>query len=147
MSADLACGRLPDVELPLVGGGSINLGCFYGQKLVVFFCPTGDPSAGEKEIETYRALAPEFEKAGTWVIGIVAARSAGVSPSCHPHLSLGIDLDRSAFDKLARSLPANFPIDRATGAAFLIDRDGSIRTAQRGCGHALQALADAREGP
>ena len=147
MSADLACSRLHDVRLPLVEGGSINLGCFYGQKLVLFFCPLDDPEAAANEVEAYRALAPEFERAGAWIIGIVAAPIAPAPPTGHPHLSLGIDPDGSAFDKLARSLPANFPIDRAAGATFLIDRDGSIRSAQCGCGHARQALADAREGP
>lgn len=146
MSADLACSRLHDVRLPLAEGGSVDLGCFYGQKLVLFFCPVDDPAAAMREIEDYRALAPDFEKAGAWIIGIVAAPIA-VPSSRHPHLSLGIDPDGSAFAKLAGSLPADFATDRAAGAAFLIDRDGSVRSAERGCGHARQVLADAREGP
>ena len=147
MSADLACSRLHDVRLPLVGGGSLDLGCFYGQKLVLFFCPADDPAAAANEIEAYRALAPEFEKAGAWIVGVASPPIAPVPSTSHPHLSLGIDPDGSAFDKLTRSLPEDFVIDRAGGAAFLIDRDGSIRSALRGCGHARQALADSREGP
>ena len=147
MSQDLACHRLADVRLPLLDGGSTNLGNFIGQKLVVFFCPVENPIASSQEVEAYRALASEFEKVGTWIVGIVSEPIAPAHRDAEPHVSLGVDADGSAFEKLVQSLPPGVQIDRRGGSAFLIDRDGSIRTASSGFGHAQQMLADARERP
>ena len=147
MSQDLACDRLADVRVPLLEGGSTNLVNFWGQKLVAFFCPLGNPAATSQEVEAYRGLAPEFEKVGTWIIGIVGEPIAADHPDSGPHVRLGMDADGAAFEKLAQSRPPGVPIDRSEGSAFLIDRDGSIRTAISGYGHAREMLADARERP
>jgi peroxiredoxin len=146
MSTELHCGRLPDVPLALVGNGKINLTDFCGQKLIVFFCPSGDVDAAARETRDYERMAALFEHAGAWVIGIVsdpAVLARGVKSSIH----LGIDADGSAFRALASFIPENLQIGTERGTTFLIDRDGGIRAAWPGCGHAAQALEIARERP
>jgi hypothetical protein len=60
---------------------------------------------------------------------------------------MGIDADGDAYRKLASSLPAECRPSREGGAAFLVDRDGTIRCAWSGIGHAADMLAAARERP
>jgi peroxiredoxin len=141
-----ACERRLDVPLRLVDGGATNLGHFCGQKLIVTFCPA-EPTAAAGEIRAYEALAPQFEQSGAWLVAVLewpgggpAERDAGAS------MNLGLDPDGSAFLALARTAP-EVDFDARAGATFLIDRDGSVRYAWPGVGHARQALERARERP
>jgi peroxiredoxin len=145
MSADLHCGRLAGVPIALDGGETIDLSHFCGQKLIVFFCPAGDPDAAAREIDAYEAKAPDFEHAGAWVIGIRAAEAEPRLQGAHSRIHLGTDAEGAAFRALARFVPDELGTGR--GATFLIDRDGGIRAAWPGCGHARQALEIARERP
>lgn len=148
MRTDLVCPRLNDVPIALADGGTANLSHFCGQKLVVFFCPAGDPDAADREIETYERLASAFVQAGVWVLGIVPAPAATAREVADAErIHLGLDPDGAVFSALAATLPADMPVNAADGAAFLIDRDGAVRTAWPGCGHAADALATAHERP
>lgn len=147
MASAPACNRLPDVPIELIGGGSANLAHFCGQKLVVVFCPA-EREAAEREIAAYEALAPQFENAGAWVVGLVAGRRPGLhgKPSS-AHIHLGVDAGGRAFRELAAHFPAPDEARPAAGAAFLINRDGNVRYAWLGAGHAPEALERARERP
>ena len=138
------CARLPDVPLTLADGGSINLADFCGQKLVVFFCPAGD-LAVEDEFQSYEMLAEEFEDAGAWVVGIVSTNSPASVKVPHGHM--GIDADGSTYKALSSRSQDVFEAKAADGTTFLIDRDGSIRHAWPGYGHARQVLNWVRERP
>ena len=146
MAAGLICNRL-DAPLTLVGGGSANLGDFCGQKLVVFFCPSGEEEAAA-EIAAYEALAHEFEQTGAWVVGIVGE---GLHEIHHAHadtrINLGIDPDGAAFRRLTECLPAEARPGRTDGATFVIGRDSGVDQAWPHAGHAVRALAAARERP
>ena len=148
MSGDLVCPRLADIPIALVDGGTANLSHFCGQKLIVFFCPAGDPDAADREIETYERLARGFDGVGAWVLGIVPtpeATAREVADAARIHL--GLDPDGAVFKALSATLPEEVPVKAEEGAAFLIDRDGAVRTVWPGCGHAAAALATAHERP
>lgn len=147
MSVELHCRPLADVPVALIGGGTINLRDFAGQKLIVFFCPSGDPAATERELRAYRARATDFEHAGAWVIGIHSSPPRSEVEEKNARIHLGLDPDGSAFRALAGFIPENREIGTERGTTFLIDRDGGIRAAWPGCGHADHALAVARERP
>lgn len=138
-----AYGRLHQTDLPLIGGGSIDLADFCGQKLVLFFCPS---VAATAEIASFAALADQFEKAGAWLLG-VASRPIEVGQADGVHLGIGLDPDDAAFERLRALSPDVGNASRDEGAVFLIDRDGTIRDAWSGAGRAADALAAAREGP
>lgn len=142
--ADAVCCRLADVPLTLVGGGEANLADFCGQKLILFFCPEGDPDAQEREISSYEALADAFEDAGTWLLGVAAPDWSAPEKA---KINLGIDPNGSAFAALANRFPNAGEASAANGAAFVIDRDGGVRHFWPGLGHARQALEAARERP
>jgi peroxiredoxin len=147
MAGSPARNRLPDVPVELIGGGSANLAHFCGQKLVVLFCPADREAAG-REIAAYEKLAPAFENAGTWVVGLVAGRAPGLNG--HPgsaHIHLGVDAGGRAFHELATHFPNSDEAKPAAGAAFLINRDGNVGYAWLGVGHATKALERARERP
>jgi peroxiredoxin len=144
---DLNCDRIPDVPITLADGGKIDLSHFRGQKLILFFCPAGDPAAAARETHAYQKMAPDFEHAGAWVVGIMGSEPELQVEEGQPRIHLGVDADGSAFRVLASFVPENLEIGIEQGTTFLIDRDGGIRAAWPGCGHAAQALEVARERP
>ena len=139
------CNRL-DVPVRLIAGGSTNLGHFCGQKLVVFFCPAEDKAAAD-EIRAYERLAPEFEHRGAWVVGILDKPGREAHEKSSPHINLGVDPDGTAFRQLAGGLPAGARPERASGATFIVGRDGAIHHAWPRGGHAAEALEGVRERP
>jgi thioredoxin-dependent peroxiredoxin len=147
MSAELHCDRLTDVPIALAGGGMINLAHFCGQKLIVFFCPIDDSAAAAREISAYEATAADFEHAGAWIVGIAGPQAQARVEDKQSIIHLGSDADGSAFRALASFVPENSEIGAEQGTTFLIDRDGGIRAAWPGCGHAARALEIARERP
>jgi peroxiredoxin len=147
MAGAPACTRLPEVPIELIGGGSANLAHFCGQKLIVLFCPA-DRQAAEHEIAAYEALVPEFEHAGAWVVGLVAGRTPRLHQKLKSgHIHLGVDAHGGAFRELATHFPNADEATPTAGAVFLIDRDGNVRYAWLGAGHAGEALERARERP
>lgn len=146
MAGEILCNRV-DVPVTLVGGGSTNLGHFCGQKLVIFFCPA-DVAAAAAEIRAYEALAEEFEHSGAWVLGVVeeGAHDMHGTPA-GARVNLGIDPDGAAFRQLAGNLAPDIELDPSRGATFIIGRDGGIHYAWPENGHAVRALAAARERP
>lgn len=147
MSSAPLCPRLPDVPIALIGGGTTNLAHFCGQKLVLFFCPAHQ-GAAERELAAYEALAPEFEAAGTWVVGLVAGAAPG--PRTEPksaHVHIGVDAGGAAFRELASHSTRFASTSAPAGGAFLIGRDGGVREAWLGVGQAGKVLEAARERP
>ena len=73
MPIQLAAGLpAPDFTLPRDGGGSISLSNFSGQKLVLYFYPKADTPGCTREAQAFSALAADFAKAGTDVLGVSA---------------------------------------------------------------------------
>ena len=149
MNGVSACAILPDLELPLHEGAATNLRSFCGQKLVLVFCPAGDPKVMAAEMDSYRALAESFQGAGAWILVIVASPAhlprAGGGP--HIHIHIGIDKDGAIFRAVLDCLPGGLAVKPVDGLTIVIDRDGSVREAWPGHGHGRKALASARERP
>jgi peroxiredoxin len=141
-----SCEARLDVPLRLLEGGATNLGHFCGQKLVVLFCPT-DPVAAARELLAYEALAPALEESGAWLVGILEWTGDAPAGGRESPINLGLDPDGSAFLALSRGADPRIDFDARAGAAFLIDRDGTVRHAWPGTGHARRALAGVRERP
>ncbi len=60
----------PDVGFDLAGGARGKISDFRGKNLVVYFYPKDDTPGCTKEAQGFTALMPDFEKAGTAVLGI-----------------------------------------------------------------------------
>lgn len=69
--ADLDVGDpAPQFDLPRDGGESIRLADFSGKPVVLYFYPQDDTPGCTTEAIDFSRLKPEFEKAGTTVIGL-----------------------------------------------------------------------------
>ena len=146
--------RVPDVKLVGMDGETISPADFRGNKLVLYFYPKDDTSGCTREAQDFTALADEFEKASTWILGV-----SKDSPKSHARFAGKYDLKvRLASDAEGAVCEAfgtwveksmygrNYMgIDRAT---FLIDRDGVIKRVWRKVkvsGHAEEVLKAAQE--
>ncbi len=71
MSTPPAVGAaLPDIALTAPDGSSIKPSDFAGRKLVLFFYPKDDTPGCTTENKDFSALADDFAKAGTALLGI-----------------------------------------------------------------------------
>jgi peroxiredoxin Q/BCP len=148
--------RVPDVHLEGMNGEQVSPADFRGNKLVLYFYPKDDTSGCTREAQDFTALAEEFEKEGTWVLGV-----SKDSPASHAKFSgkyglkvpLASDVDGSVCEAFGiwveKSLYGRkyMGIDRAT---FLINRDGRVARVWRKVkvpGHAEEVLEAARELP
>ena len=148
--------RVPNVKLEGLEGQAVNPADFKGQKLVLYFYPKDDTTGCTAEAQAFTAFAPEFEKAGAWILGVSkddAKKHRKFIDKYDLKVSLATDVDGSVcepFDTwVEKSLYGRkyMGIDRAT---FLIDRDGTIARIWRKvkvAGHAEAVLAAARELP
>jgi peroxiredoxin Q/BCP len=61
---------MPDIALETPDGGAVRPSDFRDRKLVLFFYPKDDTPGCTVEAKDFTALLPEFEQAGTAVLGI-----------------------------------------------------------------------------
>lgn len=61
---------IPDVAMTTPEGGSVKPSDFKGQKLVLFFYPKDDTPGCTVENKDFSALAGDFAKAGTALLGV-----------------------------------------------------------------------------
>jgi thioredoxin-dependent peroxiredoxin len=147
---------VPDVTLIGMDGKGVSPADFRGQKLVLYFYPKDDTSGCTREAQDFTAHAAEFERCGTWILGV-----SKDSPQSHAkfagkydlRVKLATDPDGGVCEAFGtwgeKSLYGRkyLGIDRAT---FLIDRDGTVARVWRKVkvpGHAEEVLAAARELP
>jgi peroxiredoxin Q/BCP len=145
---------VPDVELVNLEGKTVRTTDFRGQKIVFYFYPKDDTSGCTAEAQAFTALAPDFESAGTWILGISkddAKKHARFIEKYDLKVSLATDPDGSVCEAFGTWVEKSMygrkymGIDRAT---FLVDRDGRIHRIWRKVkvpGHAEEVLAAARE--
>src|ERR1044071_7127783 len=144
---------VPDVTLTGMDGGSVSPADFRGQKLVLYFYPKDDTSGCTREAQDFTGLAGEFEKAGTWILGVSKdspERHAKFAAKYGLKVKLATDSDGRVCEAFGvwgeKSLYGRkyMGIDRAT---FLIARDGSgakVRRKARVPGHAQEVLGHPR---
>ncbi len=147
---------VPDVKLAGMDGETVSPADFKGHKLVLYFYPKDDTSGCTREAQEFSALAGEFEREGTWILGV-----SKDSPTRHRKFTDKYDLKvRLASDEdgavceafgtwVEKSLYGRkyMGIERAT---FLIDRDGTVARIWRKVkvpGHAEAVLEAAKELP
>ena len=148
--------RVPDVKLVDVDGKAISPADFRGNKLVVYFYPKDDTTGCTREAQEFSALADEFEKQGTWILGVSKdspARHRKFIDKYGLRVRLASDEDGAACEAFGTWIEKSMygrkymGIDRAT---FLIDRDGTIYRIWRKVkvpGHAEEVLEAAKELP
>jgi peroxiredoxin Q/BCP len=147
---------VPDVMLTGMDGEPLSLSAFRGNKLVLYFYPKDDTSGCTREAKDFTASASEFEKAGTWVLGVSKddpKKHRKFTEKYELKVGLASDMDGSACAAFGtwgeKSLYGRkyMGIERAT---FLIDRDGTVARIWRKVkvpGHVDEVLAAARELP
>jgi thioredoxin-dependent peroxiredoxin len=147
---------VPDVKMESVDGKAISPTDFSGQKLVIYFYPKDDTSGCTREAQDFTALAGDFEKAGTWILGVskddakshakfIGKYDLKVPLASDPKGAVceafGTWVEKSMYGRKYMG------IERAT---FLVDRDGIVKRVWRKVkvpGHAEEVLAAARELP
>jgi peroxiredoxin Q/BCP len=154
MSERLDVGdTMPDTALETPDGGTVRASDFRGRKLVVFFYPRDDTPGCTVENKDFSALLPEFDAAGTAVLGVskdppakhakFTAKHGLVAPlatDAETGLSdaLGIWGEKSLYGRLFMGM------HRTT---YLIGPDGRIARVWRKVkvkGHAAEVLEAAR---
>ena len=147
--------KAPAITVTASDGSMIDLGA-PGRPLVVYFYPRDDTSGCTREAQDFSGLAGEFEKAGTWILGVSKddpKKHHKFTEKYELKVSLASDMDGSACEAFGtwgeKSLYGRkyMGIERAT---FLIDRDGTVARVWRKVkvpGHADEVLAAARELP
>ena len=147
---------VPDVKMESAEGKAISPTDFSGQKLVIYFYPKDDTSGCTREAQDFTALAKEFEKAGTWILGVSkdGARShAKFTEKYDLKVPLATDPDGLVCEAFGTWIEKSMygrkykGIERAT---FLVDRDGIVKHVWRKVkvpGHAEEVLEAARALP
>lgn len=64
--------KMPDMDLTAPDGSTVKLSDYHGKKLVLFFYPKASTPGCTTESKDFSALLPEFEKAGTAILGMSA---------------------------------------------------------------------------
>jgi len=146
--------RVPDVKLEGLAGQTISPTDFRGQKLVLYFYPKDDTPGCTREAQDFTALSEEFERAGTWVLGVSRDETGKHKKFIDKYdlkVSLASDIDGSGCETFGTWVEKSnygrkyMGIERST---FLIDRNGRIHKIWRKvkvAGHAEQVLEAARE--
>jgi thioredoxin-dependent peroxiredoxin len=147
---------VPDVKMEGMEGKPVSPADFRGQKLVVYFYPKDDTSGCTAQAQAFTRAAGEFEKAGTWILGVSkddARKHRKFTDKYDLKVPLATDPDGSVCEAFGTWVQKSMygrkymGIDRAT---FLVDRDGVVKRIWRKVkvpGHIDEVLAAARELP
>ena len=147
--------RVPDVRME-GAEGPISPADFSGQKLVVYFYPKDDTSGCTAEAKDFTALADEFRKSGTWILGVSkddTKSHAKFTAKYDLKVPLASDADGSVCEAFGTWVEKSMygrkyiGIERAT---CLVDRDGVVKGVWRKVkvpGHAEEVLEAARALP
>lgn len=143
----------PDFTLPRDGGTELTLSELRPQKVVLYFYPKDDTPGCTKEAIAFTGLAPDFEAAGTVIIGISKDKAAKHDKFIAKHdlgVALVSDADSDVCERYGTWVQKQMygktymGIERST---FLIDPSGTIAQIWRKVkvpGHAEAVLEAAR---
>jgi peroxiredoxin Q/BCP len=146
--------KLPDIAMETPDGGSVKPSDFKGHKLVLFFYPKDNTPGCTVENVDFSALAPEFEAAGTKLLGIskdtpkkhqnfIAKHDLKAPLASDPEENglsdaLGVWTEKKNYGRIYMG------IERST---YLVDADGVIARVWRKVrvkGHAAEVLEAAK---
>lgn len=146
--------KAPDFELETDGGGRFRLSEMKGRAVVVYFYPKDDTSGCTKEAIDFSALAPEFDKCGTHVIGLspdTAQKHDKFKAKHDLSVQLAADTEKAAANAygvwVKKSMYGReyMGVERST---FLVSPDGRIARAWRKVkvpGHAEEVLKEVQK--
>jgi len=145
--------KAPDFRLPRDGGGTVSLGDFKGQNLVLYFYPRADTPGCTVESKAFSALSATFAKAGTAILGVSAdpVKAQDAFKAKH-RLSIPLASDETqkmlkAYGVWGEKSMYGRTFMGITRTTFLIGKDGRIAQVWRKVkvdGHADEVLAAAR---
>jgi peroxiredoxin Q/BCP len=146
--------KLPDIAMDTPDGGSVRPSDFVGHKLVLFFYPKDNTPGCTVENIDFSTLAPEFEAAGTKLLGIskdpprkhqiFIARHDLKVPLASDPLENGLSDALGVWTKKQNYGRTYMGIERST---YLVDATGKIARVWRKVrvkGHAAEVLEAAR---
>jgi len=146
--------KAPAFKLPRDGGGQVSLADFKGRKLVLYFYPKADTSGCTVEAKDFSSLAPQFEKAGTAILGVSADPVKKLDKFRDKHeltIALGSDETHSMLEAYGVWAEKSMYGRKYMGVlrnTYLIDPDGRIARIWEKVkipGHAAEVLAAAKE--
>jgi len=145
---------MPDIALQTPEGGSVKPSDFRGQKLVLFFYPKDDTPGCTTENKDFSALADEFGKAGTALLGVSKdppARHQKFTAKHELTAPLASDAEENGLaDALGIWVEKNMYGRKYMGmerTTYLVDAEGRIARVWRKVkvkGHAEEVLEAAR---
>jgi len=136
MSAKLNYG-IPDIELPLPKGGTVNPSDFAGHELVVLFCPL-DRDAAARELADYNRHADQLSYNDAWMIAV----SDDTKTLPASRMTLAAEPDLGAWKAFGDSLDPPEQLPREEGGVFLFGRGGCLTRAWQGPGHANAVVSE-----
>jgi len=136
MSAKLKYG-IPDIELPLPKGGTVNPSDFAGHELVVLFCPL-DRDAAARELADYNRSADQLSHNDAWMIAVFD--DTKTLPASR--MALAADPDLGAWRAFGESLAPPRQLPREEGAVYLFGRGGCLTRVWQGSGHATDVIGE-----
>lgn len=128
---------IPDIELLLPNGGTVNPTDFVGHELVVLFCPL-DRDAAARELADYDRYADQFSFNDAWMIAVCDDTEA--LPASR--ITIAADPDLGAWRAFGECLDPPEQLPREDGAVFLFGRGGCVTRAWRGSGHANDVVKE-----
>lgn len=128
---------IPDIDLPLPKGGTVNPSDFAGHELVVLFCPL-DPVAAAQEVADYDRLGDQLSYNDAWMIAICDDTKS--LPATR--MMLAADPDLAAWKAFCENLEPPEQVLRKDGAVFLFGRGGCLTRAWQGPGHADEVVSE-----
>jgi peroxiredoxin len=131
---------IPDLELPLPKGGTVNPTDFVGHELVVLFPPL-DRAAAARELADYNRHADQLSYNDAWMIAV--ANDTETQPASR--ITLAVDPHLAAWRAFGDSLDPSKRFPREEGAVFLFGRGGCLTRAWQGSGHASDVVKELGE--
>lgn len=154
MDRELIAGaKAPAFTLPTDGGGTVSLGDFKGNKLVLYFYPKADTPGCTKEAIDFSRLRADFAKSGASILGVSADPISAQDKFKSKHklrIALGSDESRkmlAAYGAWGEKSMYGRKFMGVMRKTFLIGADGRIIRVWpkvRVPGHAREVLAAAR---
>lgn len=145
--------KVAKFSLPATGGKTLSLGDFKGSKLVIYFYPKDSTPGCTLEGQDFRDRFPEFEKAGTAILG-VSRDSVKSHENFKAKQNFPFDLLSDAdetlcgqFDVIQEKNMYGRKVMGVVRSTFLIDGDGVLRQEWRNVrvkGHVDEVLAAAQ---
>jgi thioredoxin-dependent peroxiredoxin len=145
---------IPDVAMTNTAGGTVKPSDFAGQKLVLFFYPKDDTPGCTTENIDFSALAGDFAKAGTALLGVskdppkkhakFIAKHSLIAPLASDAEESGLSDALGVWAEKSMYGRSYMGMVRST---YLIDADGQIArvwSPVKVKGHAAEVLEEAR---